>query len=296
MSRHVLLVGGGNQVSAFLIPALLKAGHRLTVHSRGPCPPWLPAHPLLDWDSGPWHQAHHRSAQADSLIYLAPLGQFSLLWRGLAHISRVIAFSSTSRVSKELSEDPAERAVATELGAGERDIRALTDASGAALTVLRPTLIYGAGMDRNLTRLAAFIQRWRVMPLLGQGCGRRQPVHAADLAQAAVNLLQREAALSGTYDLPGGSTLSYRSMVQRVFESLHLMPRFVSVPSPAVRLALPLLNRTGRWRDLNLAMLNRMNNHLEYDLLPAQRDFHYQPRPFRPTASTWLPPDQQQGL
>lgn len=293
MTHRVLLVGGGNQIAAYLIPRLLKQQCAVSVHSRRGPPPWLIPHGNLRWTVG---GAHAERQTADTLIFLAPLNQFGELWRDVSQVSRVIAFSSTSAVGKAGSDDPAERSLAAALEQGEAHIQALTDAAGISLTLLRPTLIYGAGIDQNLSRLAAFLRRWRVMPLLGQGVGRRQPVHADDLAQAAAALTLGHRPTAGTYDLPGGSTLSYRQMVQRVFESLNLAPRFVPLPVAAARVALPLLKRTRRWQDLNLAMLNRMNQHLEYDSAPARRDFDYQPRPFQPQPDTWLPLDQRKGL
>ena len=296
MTSRVLVVGGGNQIAAFLIPALLADGLQVIVHSRRTPPRWIPSHPAMDWGTGPLQQVHHRAQEVDALVYLAPLGEFSQLWRQLSPVARVVAFSSTSAVSKSNSQDDGERALAAELTAGEKQLFSETQASGAALTVLRPTLIYGAGLDQNLTRLASFVRRWRVMPLLGAGCGNRQPVHAQDLADVARKLIVAANSIVGTYDLPGGSILSYRLMVEKVFQSVNRTARFVSVPKAMARCALPLLRQTQRWRDLNLAMLDRMNQHLVYDGSPAQRDFDYNPRPFSPQSSTWLPLDQQKGL
>ncbi|MEM9532914.1 MAG: NAD-dependent epimerase/dehydratase family protein [Pseudomonadota bacterium] len=291
--KKILVAGGGNQVAAFLLPALLRAGHRVRVHSRRSRPAWVAEHAQLTWDVGPWHQAHHAAADAQALIYLAPLDQFPALWCGLSGVARVVCFSSTSRLSKADSADDAERAVASVLASGEQQVSDLAAAAGAALAVLRPTLIYGAGLDRNITRLARFLLRWRVMPILGTGGGRRQPVHAADLAGAAQALIDRAAPLSGTYELTGGETLGYRDMVSRIFASLNLPPRFIRVPAGLARAAVPLLRRTRRWRDLNPSMLVRMNQDLVYDPAPATHDFGYAPRPFRPTRATWLRLDQR---
>ncbi len=294
MGGRVLVVGGGNQIAAFLIPELLAGGRQVLVHSKRSAPPWIKPHPQLTWSSG-GDLVRERVVDCESMVYLAPLNQFEPLWRKLTGITRVVAFSSTSRIAKQGSSDAAERAMAGLLADGETAMQNITAETGAALAVLRPTLIYGAGIDRNLTRLAGFVRRWRLMPLLGRGTGRRQPVHAADLARAAQTLIERPEPLAGSFDLPGGSTLSYRSMVERVFESLELRPRFVPLPLLAARAALPLLRISSRWRDLNPAMLDRMNHDLTYDASPAERAFHYQPRPFRPQQSTWLPLNERKG-
>ena len=77
-------------------------------------------------------------------------------------------------------------------------------------TVLRPALIYGLGLDRNVTAAARFIRRWHCFPLGGPGKGLRQPVHADDLAAAALAALDLPAAEGQSFNLGGGETLSYR--------------------------------------------------------------------------------------
>ena len=108
----------------------------------------------------------------------------------------------------------------------------------------------------------------------------RQPVHAADLAQAAIDAATSPAAVNRAYDLSGGETLSYRQMAVRVFEAVGRHPRILSAPpwlwKLALTLASPLLpGATG-------AMGGRMSDDLTFDHAPATRDFGWAPRDFRP--------------
>ena len=95
------------------------------------------------------------------------------------------------------------------------------------LLLLRPTLIYGCGMDRNVSVLAGLAQRFGVVPLAGQAAGLRQPVHADDLARAAFDALGAVATHGRAYALPGGETLPYREMVARVCATLDPSYNFV---------------------------------------------------------------------
>jgi nucleoside-diphosphate-sugar epimerase len=195
-------------------------------------------------------------------------------------MARLVAFSSTSRFTKARSPDPAERAVAARLAEGEARVEAFCADAGVAWTVLRPTLIYAEGLDRNVSRLAGLARRFGVLPLSGRGQGLRQPVHADDLAVAAVEALGREAAFGRAYDLPGGETLSYRAMAERVFAGLGRTPRILSVPKPVWRaglaVAAPLLPGVGA------AMGERMDQDLAFDGAAAARDLGWSPRPFQP--------------
>lgn len=292
---RVIVAGAGNQIGAFLVPELLARGCSVIAIGRGARPQWIRPDPRLDWRA--LDLAHPQAAieGADALVFIAPLGLFRGLWRGLSGVPRVVAFSSTSRLTKADSPDPLERTVVGELALGEQAVQELAAAAGAAAAVLRPTLIYGAGLDHGLTRLAAWLGRIRVMPLAGRGHGLRQPVHAADLAAAAADLVLGPSPVDGCYELSGGSTVSYREMIGRIFESLGLRPHFVSVPLAAARLALPLVRATRRWRDLRPAMLKRMNQDLVFDHAAASRDFGYRSRRFLPDRDTWVRIDQRTG-
>src|SRR5690606_38731798 len=102
------------------------------------------------------------------------------------------------------STDAAERDLARRLRAGEEGVFAAAAARGAGATLLRPTLVYGAGRDQTLSRIAALARRRRWMLLPSGATGLRQPVHVDDLAVAAIAAQASPAATGRAYDLPGG--------------------------------------------------------------------------------------------
>ncbi len=296
MTPRILVAGATNQIGAFIVPSLLRQSGSVIALARQPRPPWMPSNPQLDWRRGDMAQASAPIEDVDGVIYMGPLREFPRLWRRLSNVKRVVAFSSTSRLTKADSPDPAERAVAAELAKGEQRVQELAEATGAIWTVLRPTIIYGAGLDRSLTRLAMWLQQSRFMPLAGSGRGLRQPVHAKDLAETALSLMHYGTEAQGCYEVAGGSTISYREMVRRIFESLDIKPHFLPVPMVLAKAALPILKNFKRWRDVNPAMIDRMNQDLVFDYSAAARDFGYQPRRFRPDPETWLRIDKQRDL
>ena len=85
---------------------------------------------------------------------------------------------------------------------------------------MRPTLIYGLGKVKNVREIAALIKRFGFFPIVGAGNGKRQPVHAEDLARACVSALLTETAANRAYNISGGEVLTYREMVNRIFASL----------------------------------------------------------------------------
>jgi nucleoside-diphosphate-sugar epimerase len=145
---------------------------------------------------------------------------------------------------------------------------------------LRPTVIYAEGQDRSITRLANLIRKFRVLPVAGSAQGRRQPVHADDLAAGAIAAAVSAAAENRSYDLPGGETLSYRAMCERIFEGMGYRPRIISVPPAIWRLGLS--GASVLMPGITTAMGTRMAEDLTFDATDAERDFDWHPRAFRP--------------
>jgi len=299
--ESVLVIGAGSQIGRFLLPRLLERGFTVHALSR--------SHPVGNKQGIIWHQADIEKldlpdVEADGLIHLAPLpllppllprlirNDSSLSAPGLnappkkggrAGLKRVIAFGSTSRFVKQTSSDPHERAVALKLAEAEQAIAAFCEPIDLPWTVFRPTLIYGCGVDRNVTFIANFIRSYGFFPLIGGGQGLRQPVHADDLASACLSALDNPATFNRAYELSGGETVSYREMVTRIFASMGKTPRFLHVSLPVFQAAMKVMSWLPRYRHLSAEMARRMNQDLCFDHGEARRDFGYAPRGFEPS-------------
>ena len=148
--------------------------------------------------------------------------------------------------------------------------------------ILRPTLIYGLGRDKNIAEITRFIKKFGFFPLFGKALGLRQPVHAEDVANACISALESPSALNRSYNISGGETITYRKMVSRIFDALGKRPYFIPIPLPLFRLAvtcLRLLPRYGHW---STSMAERMNQDLVFDHTAATEEFCYTARKFFP--------------
>ena len=198
-------------------------------------------------------------------------------------VRRLVALSSTSRFTKQPSAgaaDPAEHAVAVQLAQGEEQLRVWAEANSVAWTILRPTLIYGLGLDKNVSEIARFVGRFGFFPVFGSGNGKRQPVHADDVARACLAAFDNPACTNQAYNLSGGETLAYSDMVRRVFAALRRPQRLVTLPLAVFRLAIALLRLIPRYRNWSPAMAARMEKDLVFDHSEAARDLGFSPRPF----------------
>lgn len=274
-----LVAGASGAVGRFLLPRLLTADYQVFALSRAPR---AATDARLRWVVGDLDRDVPPLPVLDAIFSLGPLDGFAR-WFARAPLEgrpRVVALGSMSIDSKRDSSDDGERAVVERLHAAERTLAATAARRGCAWTVLRPTLIYGAGVDRSLTPIARFAMRWRVFPRLPGARGLRQPVHADDLAAACLAVLDRSACSGRTYALGGGERLSFDAMLERVRASLPVPCLPLPLPIAAVR----AMARLGR---ASPAAVERLQRDLVADDDAARTDFGWSPRGFVAEAEMW---------
>lgn len=277
----VLVLGASSQIGHFLLPRLYTAGFAVLALSRVK----RPEMPGVSWLRGGLPDAMPESLPPlTAIISYGPLWAFAQ-WLQQAQLHgtpRIVATSSMSAQSKHDSPVPAERVISQQLSDGEDALARVCADRGLDWTVLRPTLVYGVGMDKSLTPIAHRAQRLRVFPLPA-GRGLRQPVHADDVAAASVAALRSAAASGQILPIGGGERLTAATMFARVRQSLS--GATLPLPLPAALLSL------GRHAVPRLrGPLSRLEQDLIADNTELERCLQIRPRPFRPDASCWIAP------
>jgi nucleoside-diphosphate-sugar epimerase len=284
--RRALVFGGSGQIGASLLAGLRAAQWDVVAVSRQP----QAAIAGVQWLRGDLSGVDGLPARVDAIFSCGPLDHFGR-WYATSTLeaARVVAFGSTSVDVKASSVDPAERDLALRLAEGERAVFAAAAIRGAAATLLRPTLVYGAGRDQTLTRIATIARRWGRMPLPRDARGLRQPVHVDDLSAAALVACDAAAAHGQAYALAGGETLPYREMVTRLLAVLQPPVTLIELPAPLFQAAAWSSRMLGR-AGVGEAVIARLREDLVFDIGPAARDLGYAPRAFRPTAEMFRAP------
>ncbi|MCK5718793.1 MAG: NAD-dependent epimerase/dehydratase family protein [Thiomargarita sp.] len=285
ISKIAIVTGATSQIGHFLLPYLQAANFTVIAISRNP--PALPkTSQQIIWQLADLTTEHffHAVKQPITLFHIAPLPLLPALLNYLVNnktiVKRVIAFSSTSALTKLDSPDSKEKAIAFQLFEAEKAVAENCINLNINWTIFRPTLIYGCGLDKNISFIAKFIHRFGFFPILEQGNGLRQPVHAADLAQACLQANQSPEAVNKIYQLTGGETLNYYEMVLAIFKCLGKKPRIIPIPLKLFQLAIHCINWLPAYKHLSPNMINRMDQDLCFEHQEASQDFGYYPRKF----------------
>lgn len=264
------VVGASSQIGYFLLNRLRHAGRPALALSRQQR---VAADDSVQWLQGSLDTLAPMQG-LDAIVSFGPLlglGQWLQL-HDQAPAPALVATSSMSILSKAGSAQPHERAVVDQLVRGEALVRAQCQRLGMRWTILRPTLIYGAGRDRSLTPIARRAVRSRLFPLPGGG-GLRQPVHADDLAALVLRALADGRADGRILEAGGGERLTAGQMFWRVRQALPVATLPLPVPDALMQLA-------GRLVPAVRGPVSRLQSDLVADNTAAQSLLGYAPRAF----------------
>lgn len=101
-------------------------------------------------------------------------------------------------------------------------------ASGLSHAIMRPSLIAGAE-NAVLTMLVRMIRYAPVIPVIGDGRYRLQPIAADDLAEVFALAVERPGT-QGRFDLAGPEQLTYHELLDALEQALRVRRRRASVP------------------------------------------------------------------
>ncbi|MFQ5919035.1 MAG: NAD-dependent epimerase/dehydratase family protein [Thermoplasmata archaeon] len=239
---RVLVTGSTGFLGRNLVPALVEAGHAVRCFHR----PTSDVSPLADLPV--------TFAQGDVLLpaslevalegmdaavhLVAAIRERESTFEevnvgGVRHLLEACARRGVSRVvhvgSLGTSEHASNRYARTR-GTGERIWRE----SDRDYTILRPSVVMGPG-GAFTERTVALIQRYRRVPVLGNGRNRIQPIWIGDVVRGIGAALQSRP--RRTWDLVGPDRVTWNAFVLRMADAMGLPRRLRHVPPALARLA-----------------------------------------------------------
>lgn len=101
--------------------------------------------------------------------------------------------------------------------------------------VARPSIVFGTG-DGFFNKFAGMAQISPVLPLIGGGQTRFQPVFVGDLGQALAHMVVTDAAAGQTYELGGPSIFTFKELMERILAETGQRRLLLPIPFPVAAL------------------------------------------------------------
>jgi uncharacterized protein YbjT (DUF2867 family) len=275
----LLVLGGSGFLGGYVLRAAAARGHQVLALARSPQAARVVAshgaQPIRgDLDEGRQLDEAFAAARGHALVCLASLG--------FGHAPGIVAAAEEAGVPRAVFVSTT--AVTTALHPPTKQVRLTAEeqirGSGLDWTILRPTMIYGAAGDRNLSRLLSLLHRAPVLPVPGTGGCLHQPVHVADVAGAVLAAVERTAAVGSRYNVAGPEPVAFAELLRTCARAVGSRTRLVPVSlGPLVTLARGY-ERLSRHPRIRAEQLLRLGEDKAFDIDDAVRDLGYAPRPF----------------
>ena len=143
----------------------------------------------------------------------------------LARFAREAGVDRFVHISAIGADPRSSSAYARTKAAGEQAVR---DAF-PTVTILRPSVVFGPE-DQFFNRFAAMATISPVLPLIGGGETRFQPVYVGDVADAVLACLEDSATAGRIYELGGPKIYTFREVLELVLSEIRRKRGFVDLP------------------------------------------------------------------
>jgi uncharacterized protein YbjT (DUF2867 family) len=226
---RVLVTGASGFIGAALVPRLVAAGHvpRLFVR-RAPATPPAPPIEVVQGDLADRASLRPAVAGMDAVVHL---GAATSAGRTDPAVAYRVNVGGASALVEACQSAGCRRIIAVSTqhvhlprpgvyGRTKRIADAIFLGSGLDVTVLRPSLVYGAGGQGVFARIAALAAKLPVIPVVGPGQWHLRPVWVQDLNGVILATLARPATIGRSYDVGGRERVTYDEMLGAICATL----------------------------------------------------------------------------
>ena len=120
----------------------------------------------------------------------------------------------------------------------------VNDSSISSFFILRPSIIYGKGDNKNISTIIDMVRKFLIVPIIGRGTFRWQPLYVEDLVESIVNIVQKESNGRNFINFAGPSAVSFSEMVDIISEELGVKRHKIYIPLSIMKIARGLFGRT----------------------------------------------------
>lgn len=229
-----------------------------------------------DLNDGDFAATVFREEKYGVLFHTAGILRSSAIVRAAADsgAGRLIIVSTTGVYSKYKAAGEAYRQT-------EKEIMEYIKPKGVALTILRPTMIYGTLKDNNVSVFLKMADRLRLFPVINGGGYPLQPVWCGDLGKAYYQVLANpDKTRNKVYILSGAEPVMLIDMLKIISSKLGVKNRFFSVPFPAAYACAWILYAVTLGKKDYREKVQRLVEPRAYSHKEAAEDFGYAPVSF----------------
>jgi NADH dehydrogenase len=144
-------------------------------------------------------------------------------------------------------------------------------------TIVRPTLAYNESGGEEFRMFTEYLNKYPVVPFIGRGKARKNPVHVDDLVQGFLAIAGNEKTYGKTYNLSGGEEIAIRELARLILQHHNLCKPIITVPVWLCKLLAAILERTVQNPPLTWNVIAGLTQDANLDHALATADLGYRP-------------------
>jgi uncharacterized protein YbjT (DUF2867 family) len=244
----ITVIGGSGFVGRHVVRALAKRGYRVRVACRRPDlaghvqPLGFPGQIMPVQANARYPDSLVAACQGADAVVNLPGVLFS---RGAQSFDAVHVFGAEAaaraaravkaRVHIQMSAIGADASSTSAYARSKAEGEARARAGFPGAIVLRPSIVFGPE-DSFFNRFAAMARLSPMLPLIGGGTTKYQPVFVGDIAEAIARLIDRGEATGRAYELGGPEILSFAELMRFTLDTIGRQRLLLPIPFPIARL------------------------------------------------------------
>ena len=235
--KVVLVTGASGFIGSALVPSLAAAGFRPRLLVRRAPADAAPGVEAVIGDVSDPRDLTTAAGGADAIVHLAAATSSGRLDPATAYRVNVGAASALVQASR--ASGARVIAISTQhvylprpglYGRTKRMADRILLDSGIPVTVLRPSLVYGAGTRGVFVKLAGLVRRLPIVPVVGPGTWRMRAVSLDDLLSVIVEVLGRPELAGRIYDVGGPESVTFDAFLAAIAQAAGRRARTLHLP------------------------------------------------------------------
>ena len=151
--------------------------------------------------------------------------------------------------------------------------------SGIPFHIIRPAFVYGTRDGNTMGMMIRTIKNWPVIPLLGGGNFKLQPVYVKDVVGVLMKMIETPGT-NGAYSVAGPEQVSLKEILAALARHLKRKRWFIPIPLKPVQFVLRGYVRVFPNTRLPAKQILELDKHEAFDIAETRRAFGFDPVSF----------------
>ena len=214
--------------------------------------------------------AEFRKVNVDATLNLAKNAAQAGVKR-FVFISSIKVNGERTEISRPFTEEAEvnpQDAYAVSKSEAERCLLQIAQQTGMEVVIIRPPLIYGAGVKANFASMMRVVKHGLPLPL-GNIQNKRSFVHVGNLVSLIAKCIEHPKAANQVFFVSDGHDLSTTELLQACAKASGVKARLFSVPLRLIEMAAAILGKRG--------VMQRLCGNLQVDISKARNLLDWEP-------------------